>query len=479
MQNSNKKGVSQMKNRFISLCVAGTLLISSFSVPAMASGLTEEENPAEATAFEEEEFDNQETTDQDPSQTDGFQAEDPPDEVTENTDTAANSSDTTDSGSSSGFTAEETDEQEAADGQEDTGLYQNQEANYDDPQFVNHLDEGFFDLTGASARSSYGSVHDSRFDNYTIEDGIDVSQWNGDIQWDTVADSVDFAIIRAGYRGTDSGTLNTDPYFSDNIQEALATDLDVGVYIYSQAITTEEAVEEAKYILELVEGYSLDLPIVLDYEYASGGRLETADLTNTQRTNICLAFCETIEDAGYDAMVYANQNMLTNDLDGQDIVDAGYEIWLAQYNSSATYSGDYTYWQYTSTGAVNGISGNVDLDYHYIEPDPDTTARLETPVLTSASAADEGIQVSWEPVSGASGYLVYRQNGDSGWTTLGYTEDTSYIDHRSGTGVLYIPTRSGPTAPLMRKPGQTGMPSIIGAAIPPMASATSVWILRK
>ena len=428
MQNSNKKGVSQMKNRFISLCVAGTLLISSFSVPAMASGLTEEENPAEATAFEEEEFDNQETTDQDPSQTDGFQAEDPPDEVTENTDTAANSSDTTDSGSSSGFTAEETDEQEAADGQEDTGLYQNQEANYDDPQFVNHLDEGFFDLTGASARSSYGSVHDGRFDNYTIEDGIDVSQWNGDIQWDTVADSVDFAIIRAGYRGTGSGTLNTDPYFSDNIQEALATDLDVGVYIYSQAITTEEAVEEANYILDLVEGYSLDLPIVLDYEYASGGRLETADLTNTQRTNICLAFCETIEDAGYDAMVYANQNMLTNDLDGQDIVDAGYEIWLAQYNSSATYSGDYTYWQYTSTGAVNGISGNVDLDYHYIEPDPDTTARLETPVLTSASAADEGIQVSWEPVSGASGYLVYRQNGDSGWTTLGYTEDTSYID---------------------------------------------------
>ncbi len=312
------------------------LLVSSFSVPAMASGLTEEENSAETTAFEEEEFDNQETTDQDPSQTDGFQAEDPPDEVTENTDTAANSSDTTDSGSSSGFTAEETDEQEAADGQENTGLYQNQEANYDDPQFVNHLDEGFFDLTGASARSSYGSVHDSRFDNYTIEDGIDVSQWNGDIQWDTVADSVDFAIIRAGYRGTGSGTLNTDPYFSDNIREALATDLDVGVYIYSQeAITTAEAVEEANYILDLVDGYSLDLPIVLDYEYASGGRLETANLTNTQRTNICPAFCETIEDAGYDAMVYANQNMLANDLDGQDIVDAGYEIWGLINNSSS------------------------------------------------------------------------------------------------------------------------------------------------
>jgi GH25 family lysozyme M1 (1,4-beta-N-acetylmuramidase) len=410
---TEKKGMVTMKKRLIALLLTTSMFMGAFPVQTLAAGVSGFEN-ADTGEFETE-------TSQEETPLEKYQGDTPAEEFQEEMPAENN------------FTGETVPE---GDGE---ALYQGQAPDYEDPEFVNRLQDGFFAGSGASARSSYGTVHDDRFQDYTIEDGIDVSEWNGDIDWDTVADQIDFAMIRGGYRGIkDPGNLKKDLYFEDNIQEALSAGLDVGVYIYSQAVSKEEAREEAAYILDLVDGYSFDLPIVIDYEFADGGRLSNAGLSKSQHTNICLAFCEAIEKAGYSAMVYANQNMLTDSMDGQRIIDEGYEIWMAQYRSSSTYTGDYTYWQYTETGSMKGIIGNVDLDYHYLPPSADT--RLKTPALLSAEAKDDSVKITWKTVPGADGYLVYRKSEGSGWTALGTSDAGEYTDERSlvsGTDYIY------------------------------------------
>jgi GH25 family lysozyme M1 (1,4-beta-N-acetylmuramidase) len=251
----------------------------------------------------------------------------------------------------------------------------------DDPQrgrAEGDIDSGFFDEAdeyGISMASlDDGYTHDSRFKGYTVKTGIDVSSHNGTINWKKVkADGVEFAFIRVGYRGYgESGSLNEDANFEQNIKGALAAGLQVGVYFFSQAINTDEAEAEAKYLLNLISGYKITLPVVMDFEYASvsgaqTGRLYKADLSKNAATRICRAFCKKVTAKGYEAMVYANKDMLTNHLNASDISD-DYKIWLANYTSQTTYSGEYDYWQYSSSGSVSGISGNVDLDFWYVAP---------------------------------------------------------------------------------------------------------------
>ncbi|MCM1568619.1 MAG: InlB B-repeat-containing protein [Roseburia sp.] len=217
--------------------------------------------------------------------------------------------------------------------------------------------------------STSGYRHDSRFNTgYTIKTGIDVSKYQGVIDWNRVkADGVEFAIIRAGFRGYgEEGTLCTDPYFASNIAGATNAGIPVGVYFFSQAITAEEARAEANYVMSLVGGYRLTLPIVMDYEYVSGsiGRLYNAHLSAAQATDICKEFCRTVEARGYEAMVYANKNMLRYSLNASEI-SSSYQIWLANYVNQTDYEGTYTFWQFRSDGAVNGISGVVDMNFWY------------------------------------------------------------------------------------------------------------------
>ena len=190
-------------------------------------------------------------------------------------------------------------------------LYNGQEADYEDPQFLKLLEDGFFDSAddGVSAAAESSVTHNSRFKGYDVLQGIDISKWNSITSWSKLAKEVDFAIIRCGNRTTSGGTLSKDPKFHEYMEAAQAAGLEVGVYIYSQAITEQEAREEAELALEMCEGYSFRLPIVIDYEYYTSGRLLNAELTKTQRTNICRAFCEVIEAAGYPAMIYANKSM--------------------------------------------------------------------------------------------------------------------------------------------------------------------------
>lgn len=193
--------------------------------------------------------------------------------------------------------------------------------------------------------------------------GIDVSKWQGNIDWDKVKGAgIEFAIIRAGYRGSVTGSLVEDPYFVTNMKGASASGVPVGVYFFTQAVNEVEAVEEASAVLQLVKEYKLEYPIFIDTEGAGGnGRADGLDVET--RTLVCEAFCRTIENAGYEAGVYGSRNWYNNRLYA-DKLDK-YFIWLAEYRSIPLYQGYYQMWQYTSKGKVNGIEGNVDLDIYY------------------------------------------------------------------------------------------------------------------
>ncbi|MBQ2764470.1 MAG: S-layer homology domain-containing protein [Firmicutes bacterium] len=207
--------------------------------------------------------------------------------------------------------------------------------------------------------------------------GIDVSKWQKNIDWQAVKNSgIDFAIIRVGGRGSDTGVIELDPYFHQNIQGAKAAGLRVGVYIFSQAVNIDEAREEAAFAMHHLNGYTLDLPVVIDYEFRSNGRLNQAydtkdpdkKLNASKATDILLAFCDMVEQYGYDSMVYANQNMLTVYLDGERL-SRETEVWLARYNTSNAYPYAYSFWQFTSKGYVDGVEGTsvVDLNFRFVD----------------------------------------------------------------------------------------------------------------
>lgn len=196
--------------------------------------------------------------------------------------------------------------------------------------------------------------------------GIDVSVYQGEIDWQKVADAgIDFAIIRVGYRGYGSeGKMMPDKYFTQNIQGALDAGLDVGVYYFSQAITVEEARQEAAYVIEQVKDYPLTYPVVFDWErqnYA-GSRTQTVPSVSTM-CKMANAFCADITAAGYEAMVYFNPSEGYKQYDLSQLMD--YPFWLAQYNSVPTFYYDFDMWQYTSTGRVPGISGSVDINLRF------------------------------------------------------------------------------------------------------------------
>lgn len=211
--------------------------------------------------------------------------------------------------------------------------------------------------------SQYKALWEMEERDNAVSLGIDVSKWNGEIDWDVVkAEGVDFAIIRCGYRGSSSGWLVEDPYFFQNIQGAKRAGIKVGVYFFTQAIDLVEAVEEASMVITLLGDTKLDFPIFIDTEGANGGRADNLDAAT--RTAVVNAFCQTIQNAGLEAGVYASRNWYLNRLNIDDLY--GYKIWLAEYRETPLYEGNYDLWQYTSSGSVAGIEGRVDLNVSYL-----------------------------------------------------------------------------------------------------------------
>ena len=203
-------------------------------------------------------------------------------------------------------------------------------------------------------------------DEYTCKIGIDVSRYQGSIDWAAVKGAgVDFAMLRLGYRGYGTGRIVLDTYFYQNLQGALANDIEVGVYFFSQAISPEEGAEEAQFCLNALEGYSITYPIVFDWEpYPSGTGARTEGLDDKILTQCAVAFCDEVENAGYQSMVYSNLTYFYLHFDLNELIN--YPFWLAQYNSRPSFYYHFDIWQYGDSGSVPGIDGNVDLNIHFV-----------------------------------------------------------------------------------------------------------------
>lgn len=193
--------------------------------------------------------------------------------------------------------------------------------------------------------------------------GIDVSYWQGDIDWQQVKDAgVEFVMIRVGWRGSVQGVLDIDEYAQQNYEGAKAVGIDVGCYFFSQAISPEEAVEEAEYVLELIRDWELDMPVVYDWEYISADS-RTGNVDARLLTDCTIAFCERIRQAGYTPMVYFNADQSHKQMFLEELTD--YPFWLAMYESEMDYPYKIQMWQYTDAGTVPGIAGNVDLNLYF------------------------------------------------------------------------------------------------------------------
>lgn len=194
--------------------------------------------------------------------------------------------------------------------------------------------------------------------------GIDVSKYQGEIDWKQVAEAgVQFAVIRMGYRGMNEGTLSVDPYFVRNVTEADKYGIKVGIYFFSQAVTVEEACEEAEFVLDNIREYNITYPVAFDTERVAGSNARANSLSVKDRTDICIAFCKTVADEGYVPMIYANTKYMLMGLELERLKE--YELWYALYSDTITYPYRFEMFQYSDKGTVPGISGNVDLDISF------------------------------------------------------------------------------------------------------------------
>ena len=213
---------------------------------------------------------------------------------------------------------------------------------------------------------------DGEFVNYSGSEfvalrGIDVSEHQLEIDWDSVReDGVDFAIIRAGYRGYSAGTLNEDAFFRRNIEESTANGIQVGIYFFSQAVSPAEAREEARYLLGLIEGYQIDLPVFYDWEPVAGvGETRAENVTGEELTEFAIAFCEVIEAGGFEAGVYFYRSLGYFEYQLDRLSD--FEFWAAAPGTYPDFYYAHGFWQYSFTAKVKGIEVDTDLDIRFVE----------------------------------------------------------------------------------------------------------------
>ncbi len=211
-----------------------------------------------------------------------------------------------------------------------------------------------------------GDILSYEDDAYTSRWGVDVSSHDGTVDWDTLKkEGTSFAFVRIGYRGYGkAGTLCRDDNALANIEGAQAAGLDTGVYFFSQAVNEEEAREEADFVLEILDGRSLELPVVFDPESILDDEARTDTVTGEQFTENTVTFCDRIEEAGYETMVYCNMMWEAYELDLARL--SGLDIWYADYEPEPQTPYHFTFWQYTEAGQVPGIGSTIDLNLQMI-----------------------------------------------------------------------------------------------------------------
>ena len=301
-----------------------------------------------------------------------------------------------------------------------------------------------FPITGLAATSTKSSftgktyTHSTAFDDSTVLNGIDVSSHNGTIDWQKVKKSgVDFAMIRVGFTGYTKSkhSINADTSFKTNIEGATAAGIPVGVYYYSQAINFQEALDEVSWFLSRIKDYKITLPVVCDYEFAGqpeDGRLDTAwssgAIDEEDMTYIAKTFCQVIKNNGYDAAFYSNKSFLTHNVAG-DALGEEFKIWLAHYTTKTDYKGNYTMWQYTESGTVDGINGIVDCNFLY-QPQG-----VSDEVVTNlkASTAQNALTLSCDALNGAVSYEFQVKKNGSWVSATSKTPSAQITGLASGT----------------------------------------------
>lgn len=198
--------------------------------------------------------------------------------------------------------------------------------------------------------------------------GVDVSSHQGKIDWQAAAaDGIEFAFIRAGYRGYETGRLAEDSRFIENAEGAYAAGIEVGLYFYSQALTEQEAHEEAEYLVSCIEELNAEitLPLVFDWELPEGENVRTEELSGEEQTRCCEAFCAAVREAGYEAAYYSSVNTAIFRYDLAALHDE--TLWLAQYTDEPDFPYRHDIWQFTCFGKVDGIDTYTDLNLMFID----------------------------------------------------------------------------------------------------------------
>lgn len=293
--------------------------------------------------------------------------------------------------------------------------------------------------------------------NAEYSNGIDVSRWQGKIDWSSVAASgIDFAMIRVGYRTDDKGTIVEDPYAAYNLQRAQAAGVQIGVYFFSTAVNEDEAIEEALWTTSYIAKYSITYPVVYNCEGYTASDSRMYGLSNNQRSRNAIAFLDTVSQAGYQGMFYASKSELENNQNWNTVtISRSYPIWVASYESTypaaekPSYSGACNMWQYTNKGVVSGVSGYVDLNVAYFSYDSVAAPKDTSGKVVDANTAELGLtfenasdsvtakeetNLRSEPNT-ASSVVATIMNGtyvdrtgisDSGWSRVIYNGQTCY-----------------------------------------------------
>lgn len=201
-------------------------------------------------------------------------------------------------------------------------------------------------------------------DAFDVQTGIDISEHQWEVDWPTAAQYIDFAVIRVGYRGYTEGGLFLDPWFDTNIAGANAAGVSAGVYFFSQATNVSEAIEEAEFVIDRLRGYRITLPVFFDWEKIEGGGARTDELSAQTIADCAVAFCRTVENAGYTAGIYFNRHLGYYGIDLSRLTN--YSFWASVPGSFPDFYYGCEFWQYSFTGSVPGVTGEADMNMRFI-----------------------------------------------------------------------------------------------------------------
>lgn len=247
------------------------------------------------------------------------------------------------------------------------------------PEYMVFMDEGIYKFTEIDNSlkmntlkrenfkvSEKGELTYSENGTVTSHKGIDLSKYQGNVDFSKVKDDgVEYAMIRCGYRGYDSGIIVADPNWGKYAKDASDNGVKVGAYFFTQAVSVDEAIEEANFVIDTIKPYNITYPVVIDVEDVANKTTRQEKLSPKELTDVVIAFCDTIKAAGYTPMIYSNINYYGGKLEYSRL--EAYDKWFASYSTSLYFPYEIAMWQYTSTGTVNGISGNVDVNISFKE----------------------------------------------------------------------------------------------------------------